>query len=109
MTLLFGFEYTSCFRETLVNEAAVVTLFSLPEHMMHNKSSNAGCFGEKDGATRYLRTRVPISRELNNAMTVFSFKVCNPFLLSLFTTTNEYHMAGPHNKLNLKLFFALKC
>ena len=83
LTVLFRFEYTSCFRETLKNEGAFVTLFSLPEHLIHNKTSSSGCFGEKDGATRYLKTRVPITREFDNAMTVFTYKVLKSFLLKL--------------------------
>jgi len=70
----------------LTNEAAFVTLYSLPEDFMRrNRSlesaaSKGECFQEQGGATKFLEKKVSVSREFDKTtsvqIAVLMFEVC---------------------------------
>jgi hypothetical protein len=85
MTLTFKFTFTPCLEDQLLNEAAYVSLFALPEDEQHNNRSLRGCFGGHHGGHRVLRSRVPILRDFDEATSsqraLVVFKVTQKYII----------------------------
>ena len=97
-SVTFRFEYLPCFDDALTNEAAFVTLYSLPEdYVRRNRSlesatSKGECFEEQDGASKFFEKKVPIFREFDETtstqMAVLIFEVCQIYVYILGKKAN---------------------
>ena len=67
-----------CLEDQLTNDAAFVSLFSLPEDLNHNQTM-AGCFAGMAGAKKIQRIKIPVMREFDekssSQLAVLQFEV----------------------------------